>query len=369
MRKKILCLLSLFFIFSLLMGDEISDTQKRLEKIQKDLQEMERKATQTSQKKKTTDVQLQTTLKEKQKVELEKKKTEEIFKQKQQELTKVSTELKSVDEQVRELKTLQNNQLNLLLRLRINSSTTKIKPKEEHCLTAMTAQTREKLNQLGDVQVVLSEEKKEVGKEVTVVKSDLYAKTNLSKKLNTTVKTLETQKKQLTKEEQKLQNQIAQLRKDAAQLEALIASLTAKSKASGEISEAYKNSFKSIAWPLRGKIIRNFGQETRSYGTSVISNGIDIAVPEWTTVVASDDGEVVFSGPYGGQGKLIIIDHKNGFFTVYSYNNELLVSRGAQVKKGQPIAKSGMTGSASEPCLHFEVRKDGKAVNPLAYLE
>ena len=135
-------------------------------------------------------------------------------------------------------KTLQNNQLNLLLRLRINSSTTKIKPKEEHCLTAMTAQTREKLNQLGDVQVVLSEEKKEVGKEVTVVKSDLYAKTNLSKKLNTTVKTLETQKKQLTKEEQKLQNQIAQLRKDAAQLEALIASLTAKSKASGEISEA-----------------------------------------------------------------------------------------------------------------------------------
>ena len=351
MRKKILCLLSLFFIFSLLMGDEISDTQKRLEKIQKDLQEMEKKATQTSQKKKTTDVQLQTTLKEKQKVELEKKKTEEIFKQKQQELTKVSTELKSVDEQVRELKTLQNNQLNLLLRLRINSSTTKIKPKEEHCLTAMTAQTREKLNQLGDVQVVLSEEKKEVGKEVTVVK------------------TLETQKKQLTKEEQKLQNQIAQLRKDAAQLEALIASLTAKSKASGEISEAYKNSFKSIAWPLRGKIIRNFGQETRSYGTSVISNGIDIAVPEWTTVVASDDGEVVFSGPYGGQGKLIIIDHKNGFFTVYSYNNELLVSRGAQVKKGQPIAKSGMTGSASEPCLHFEVRKDGKAVNPLAYLE
>lgn len=369
MKKRILCFLSLFLIFSLVLGDEISETQERLEKIQRDLKEIEKKAAQTSQKKKTTDIQIQSTLKEKQKVEAEKKKTEAIVKKKQQELTKVSTELMSVEEQVQELKTLQNNQLNSLLRIQINSSTTKIKPKEERYISVMTAQTRQKLNKLGDVQEVLAEEKQEVGKEVNVAQSDLYAKTNISKKLNTTVRSLETQKKQLTKEEQRLQNQIAQLRKDAAQLESLIASLTAKSKASGEISEAYKNSFKSIAWPLRGKIIRNYGQETRSYGTSVISNGIDIAVPEWTTVVAADDGEVVFSGPYGGQGKLIIIDHKNGFFTVYSYNNELLVSRGAQVKKGQPIAKSGMTGSATEPCLHFEVRKDGKAVNPLAYLE
>ncbi|MDD2683194.1 MAG: M23 family metallopeptidase, partial [Candidatus Cloacimonetes bacterium] len=118
-----------------------------------------------------------------------------------------------------------------------------------------------------------------------------------------------------------------------------------------------------------GKIIRNFGQETRSYGTSVVSNGIDIAVREGTNVVAVDDGEVIFSDRYGGQGKLLIIDHKNGFFSLYAYNSDLLAARGATVKRGQVIAKSGMTGSASEASLHFELRKDGKAINPVPYFE
>jgi len=140
-------------------------------------------------------------------------------------------------------------------------------------------------------------------------------------------------------------------------------------KQQGKEPSTYQWTGKKIAMPVRGKIIRSFGQETRSYGTSVVSNGIDIAVKEGSSVVASDDGEVIFSDRYGGQGKMIIIDHKNGFFTLYAYCSELLASRGAKVKKGQTIAKSGATGSASEPSLHFELRKDGKAINPLPYLE
>lgn len=149
----------------------------------------------------------------------------------------------------------------------------------------------------------------------------------------------------------------------------MVANLTSKPKPKGQEPASYKFSARNISWPLKGRIIRSYGQETRAYGTSVVCNGIDIAAPEWTGVVAADNGEVVYSGSYGGQGKLIIIDHKNGFFTVYAYNNELLVSTGSTVKKGQTIAKSGMTGSATEPSLHFEVRKDGKSVNPLSYLE
>lgn len=177
---------------------------------------------------------------------------------------------------------------------------------------------------------------------------------------------LESEKSKLNREQQQLQNQIAKLKQDAAQLESLIAQLTSKSDQS---SPSYRFSSRTISWPVRGRIIRRFGEETRSYGTSVISNGIDIEVDEWTPVIAADAGEIVFAGPYGGQGKLIIIDHKNGFFTVYAYNNEILVSLGSFVKKGQTIAKSGMTGSATVPSLHFEVRKDGKAVNPLLYLD
>jgi len=120
---------------------------------------------------------------------------------------------------------------------------------------------------------------------------------------------------------------------------------------------------------VRGKVIRGFGQESRAYGTSVTNNGIDIAVAEGTAVVAADDGEVVFADRYGGQGNLVIIDHKNGFFTVYAYNSSISVGMGAKVKKGQTIARSGSTGSAQEPSLHFELRKDGKSVNPLPYLD
>ena len=86
-------------------------------------------------------------------------------------------------------------------------------------------------------------------------------------------------------------------------------------------------------------------------------------------MVAVDDGEVIFSDRYGGQGKLIIIDHKNGYFSLYAYNSDLVAAKGAKVKRGQTIARSGMTGSASEPSLHFELRKDGKAINPVPYFE
>ena len=84
---------------------------------------------------------------------------------------------------------------------------------------------------------------------------------------------------------------------------------------------------------------------------------------------AADDGEVVFADRFGGQGNLVIIDHKNGFFTVYAYNSSILVSVGAKVKRGQTIARRGSTGSATEPSLHFELRKDGKSINPVPYLE
>jgi septal ring factor EnvC (AmiA/AmiB activator) len=86
-------------------------------------------------------------------------------------------------------------------------------------------------------------------------------------------------------------------------------------------------------------------------------------------VLAVDDGEIIFADRYGGQGKMLIIDHKNGFFSLYGYNSDLLVARGDSVTRGQVIARSGMTGSASAPSLHFELRKDGKAVNPVPYFE
>ena len=121
--------------------------------------------------------------------------------------------------------------------------------------------------------------------------------------------------------------------------------------------------------PVFGKILTGFGPKRHErYDISTNSNGIHVAVPLNTSIRAFADGEVVFADWFAGTGRMIIIDHKNGYHTVYSYNNSLLVRRGDMVTRGQIIAESGQTGAASEPSLHFEIRRNGIAVNPMDFI-
>ncbi len=369
MKNGIISIICLLFLVNVLGGDELSDKQKQLDKVQKDLQKAQQKIEQNEAKKQKNDTEISKTRRAKQKSDVELRRTQEIAREKLQSLNVVKTELRTVEEQISDLKVMQNTQLDKMVRVSRRNGRIGLVHKDQHCLALLAGQTRQKLNDLGDVQLELSVEQSEKGKEFSQADSEFKENASTSQTLGKKVQNLEYQQSQLTKEQKKLQDQVAKLKKDAAQLESLIANLTSKPKVEGQEPASYKFSARTIAWPLKGRIIRSYGQETRAYGTSVVCNGIDIATPEWSTVVAADAGEVVFAGSYGGQGKLLIIDHKNGFFTVYAYNNDLLVSKGGTVKKGQAIAKSGMTGSAAEPSLHFEVRKDGKAVNPLSYLE
>jgi murein DD-endopeptidase MepM/ murein hydrolase activator NlpD len=96
--------------------------------------------------------------------------------------------------------------------------------------------------------------------------------------------------------------------------------------------------------------------------------GIDIAVPEGTTVVAAAAGTVIHAGWLGGYGNLVVVDHGNGLATAYAHNSGYAVSVGQSVGQGQVIAYSGNTGNSSGPHVHFEVRANGTAVDPLGYL-
>ncbi|HHY37478.1 MAG TPA: peptidoglycan DD-metalloendopeptidase family protein [Clostridia bacterium] len=115
-----------------------------------------------------------------------------------------------------------------------------------------------------------------------------------------------------------------------------------------------------FVWPARGIITSYYGSRRRDF-----HQGIDIAAPTGTSVVAADSGIVVFSGYYGGYGKVIFIDHGDDVLTIYGHNSANLVSAGEEVKKGQVIARVGRTGNATGPHLHFEVRIDGRPVDPL----
>ena len=120
-------------------------------------------------------------------------------------------------------------------------------------------------------------------------------------------------------------------------------------------------------WPVRGTITSNFGGRNL-WGRYDFHLGIDIACRTGTSIKAADGGTVIKSGWNGSYGKLVAIRHDNGYVTYYAHNSELLVSVGQKVYQGQIIARAGMTGNASGPHCHFEVRINNTSVNPRNYL-
>jgi len=121
----------------------------------------------------------------------------------------------------------------------------------------------------------------------------------------------------------------------------------------------------SFRWPVRGRVIAGFGQKVNG----AANDGINLAVPEGTSVKAAEDGVVAYAGnELKGYGNLVLVRHSNGFVTAYAHASDIAVKRGDQVKRGQIIAKAGQTGSASSPQLHFEIRKGSTPVDPTQYL-
>ena len=101
-----------------------------------------------------------------------------------------------------------------------------------------------------------------------------------------------------------------------------------------------------------------------------IHHGIDIPAPIGTEVIASDGGEVIYSGNrLRGFGKLVVIAHDNDYYTVYAHNSKLIKKRGQRVRKGELIALSGNTGRSFGPHVHFEIRKKSQSLDPMAYFE
>jgi murein DD-endopeptidase MepM/ murein hydrolase activator NlpD len=132
---------------------------------------------------------------------------------------------------------------------------------------------------------------------------------------------------------------------------------------------AYLNAIPSIK-PVNAKISDTFGYRKNPFTSrgSEFHSGIDFAGSVGTPVMATGDGVVIFAGWQSGYGNVVIISHGYGITTLYGHNSKLLVKKGEKVKKGQVISKMGSTGRSTGPHLHYEVRVDGKAVNPSMYI-
>jgi murein DD-endopeptidase MepM/ murein hydrolase activator NlpD len=121
--------------------------------------------------------------------------------------------------------------------------------------------------------------------------------------------------------------------------------------------------FEPFLWPVQGTINSGFGPRGMSF-----HDGIDIAAPEGTPIKAIEDGEVIYSHQLRGYGNMVILRHAGGFVSVYAHNESNLVREGQNVAKGEVVARVGSTGRVSGPHLHFEIRKNNAAQDPLRYL-
>ncbi|PYS74773.1 MAG: hypothetical protein DMF69_00810 [Acidobacteria bacterium] len=154
-----------------------------------------------------------------------------------------------------------------------------------------------------------------------------------------------------------------------------LATLTAKMSRLEEDMRAYeevlrKHGYVPTIWPVDGKLEGGFGGRRNPFGGSgyEFHTGQDIEAPMGAPVIAGASGKISFVGWQNGYGQLVIVDHGGGLSTRYGHLSHIDVDMGQQVSRGQLVGKVGSTGRSTGPHLHYEVRINDQAVNPLQYL-
>ena len=159
-----------------------------------------------------------------------------------------------------------------------------------------------------------------------------------------------------------VQKEKAEYLHEVEALAAVSASLASRIQSSQSSSVVVPSS-SGLIWPVSGPVTSGFG-----WRWGRMHEGIDIAVPTGTPVAAAASGRVIYAGWMGGYGNLVVIDHGGGLATAYGHNSSIAAGNGSSVSQGQTIAYAGSTGHSTGPHVHFEVRVNGSAVDPLGYL-
>ena len=180
--------------------------------------------------------------------------------------------------------------------------------------------------------------------------------------------------KALGRDAKALQQLLAKLRAAAAKAAAQRAAASKPKAGSATSSTPLRKAIVSgpplqvggLGWPLSGALLAGYGG-TLPDGRS--SEGVLIGAAAGSTVKAVADGRVVFSDWMNGYGLILIVDHGNGYMSLYAHNDALLRDAGDAVKRGDPVASVGNSGGQGRPALYFELRRNGQPVNPSSWLQ
>ncbi|MEI8350569.1 MAG: peptidoglycan DD-metalloendopeptidase family protein [Candidatus Omnitrophota bacterium] len=120
----------------------------------------------------------------------------------------------------------------------------------------------------------------------------------------------------------------------------------------------------SFLWPIKGPVVNSFGE----YSNNVINKGVNIKAKPGESILASEEGRVVYADYVKGWGRVIIVKHPDSFYTVYANLDDVYVNEGSMVKRAQAMGKASSSVNTESRILHFEIRKKYIADNPLVYL-
>ena len=190
------------------------------------------------------------------------------------------------------------------------------------------------------------------------------------------IKTVKKEKKlylaKLTQEKESYERALQELERSAARIDSLLRELEQRRRAaaakppSGSLPKGVKG---GLPWPADGSVLTYFGRQKHpTFNTYVQRKGIEIRTLEGSAIHAVMAGTVVYADWLKGYGLVIILDHANGFFSLYAHASKILTSVGAVVASGQAIGETGDTGMTGENTLYFELREGTEPVDPLQWL-
>jgi septal ring factor EnvC (AmiA/AmiB activator) len=244
-------------------------------------------------------------------------------------------------------------------------------PQRKHYLEATVAFDREVIQKISDAVVDRENSKRALARE----KADLnQQRRNLESMQNSVRKDAEKKKQllaSLQKETDSRLRSLKELEQAALRLQKMIdemsrrAVVKAPELPAGRGLEALKG---KLEWPVKGQVSGSFGKSKHpEFAAEVFRKGIDIVAPIGEEIKAVENGRVVFAERFSGYGKMVIIDHGNRYFSVYAHLSEILTKTGDVVKRGQALGRVGDNDSLAGAGLYFEMRKDGKSIDPLPW--
>ncbi len=171
---------------------------------------------------------------------------------------------------------------------------------------------------------------------------------------------------------------VGELSEAARRLEAFVRELQAKQRRLAKVPPATSGDMPRtgfgglrgrLPWPTDGRVVAAFGPQVHPrFGTRTFRNGVDIEAGQGTEVAAVYAGHVVYTGWFKGYGNLIILDHGSDYYTLYAHIADIVVKEGDDVRQGQKIGTVGDTASLAGPRLYFEVRFQGRPLDPTEWL-